>query len=81
MKMEIFEYTITDGNFDIAGCNDIDLAKEVALMLATEKHCDIDIINAFTGEVVYSLETIIHITMNCHGTQIEKTFETREREW
>lgn len=81
MQMEIFEYNITDGKSNIAGCEDIETAKEVALMLATEKHCDIDVISAFTGEVVYMLETVIHITLNCYGQEIEKTYETREREW
>lgn len=81
MKMNVFEYTITDGKSDIAGCENINIAKEVALMLATEKHCDIDIINAFTGEVVYSLECLIYITLNCYEQEIEKTYEVREKEW
>ena len=81
MKMNVFEYTITDGNNDIMGCEDIEIAKKAALMLATEKHCDIDVINAFTGEVVYMLETLIHVTFNCYGEEIERLYETREREW
>lgn len=81
MKMNVFEYTITDGNQDIAGCDDLELAKEIANALAVEKHCDIDVINAFTGEVSYSLETLIHITLNAYGNEVSKIYETKVREW
>ena len=81
MKMNVFEYTITDGNNDIAGCDDIELAKEVANIVAVEKHCDVDVINAFTGEVVYSLESFIHITLDAYGKEISKIYETKVREW
>jgi hypothetical protein len=81
MKMNVFEYTITDGNFDIAGCDDLELAKEIANMLAVEKHCNIDVINAFTGEVSYSLESFIHITLDAYGNEVSKIYETKVREW
>ena len=81
MKMNVFEYTITDGNHDIAGCDDLELAKEIANALAIEKHCDIDVINAFTGEVSYSLETLIHITLDAYGNEVSKIYETKVREW
>jgi hypothetical protein len=80
MKMNVFEYTITDGKNDIAGCEDIDLAKGIAYHLAEEKHCDIDVINAFTGEVVYSLECYIHLTLH-HNRQMDKSYEIKERVW
>ena len=81
MKMNVFEYTITDGNCDIAGCEDLELAKEIANIVAVEKHCDVDVINAFTGEVVYSLESFTYITINAYGKEIGRTYETKAREW
>ena len=78
MKMNVFEYTITDGRNDIASCEDLDLAKDIAYQLAEEKHCDIDVINAFTGEVVYSLECYIHLTLY-HNRPMDKCYEIKER--
>lgn len=80
MKMNVFEYTITDGANDIASCEDLDLAKGIAYHLAEEKHCNIDVINAFTGEVVYSLECHIHLTFLLNR-QIDKSYEIKERVW
>lgn len=80
MKMNVFEYTITDGVKAIAGCEDLDLAKGIAYHLAEEKHCNIDVINAFTGEVVYSLECYIHLTFLLNR-EIDKSYEIKERVW
>lgn len=81
MKMNVFEFTIFDGKNDIASCEDLDTAKEIALLLATEKHCNIDVINSFTGEVSYSLESYHIITFNAYNEIVSDRYEVKEREW
>ena len=81
MKMEIFEYNIYAKKEIVAGTNDLDLAKKIALKIAKREHCDVDIINAFTGEVHQSLVCYWHITYNEKQDIIEKYFEVKEREW
>lgn len=81
MKMEIFEYNIYAKKEIIAGTNDLDLAKKIAFKIAKRKHCDVDIINAFTGEVHQSLVCYLHITYNEKVEEIEKYYEVKERVW
>lgn len=81
MKMNVFEYTITAKQNDIAGCDDIELAKKIAFKVAKRKHCDVDVINAFTGEVVLSLVCFIHLTYNAEMEEVEKFYEVKERVW
>lgn len=51
MKMEVFEYNIYAKKEIVAGTNNFDLAKKIAFVVAKREHCDVDIINAFTGEI------------------------------
>lgn len=81
MKMEIFEYNIYVKKENVVGTNDLELAKEIAHQLAIENHCDVDVINAFTGEVHCSYVSYLHITYNADNEEIEKIYEVKEREW
>lgn len=81
MKMEIFEYNIYAKKEIVAGTNDLDLAKKIAFKLAKREHCDVDIINAFTGEVHQSLACYLHITYNEKQEELEKYYEVKEVEW
>lgn len=81
MKMEIFEYNISAKNEVVAGTNDLDLAKKIAFKIAKRQHCDVDIINAFTGEVHQSLICYLHITYNADCEELEKFYEVKERVW
>jgi hypothetical protein len=81
MKMEIFEYNIYAKKEIVAGTNDLDLAKKIAFKIAKREHCDVDIINAFTGEVHQSLACYSHITYNETQEILEKYYEVKEVEW
>ena len=81
MKMEIFEYNICAKQEIVAGTNDLDLAKKIAFKIAKRQHCDVDIINAFTGEIHQSLVSYLHITYNADGEELEKFYEVKERVW
>ena len=81
MKMEIFEYNIYAKKEIVAGTNDLDLAKKIAFKFAKREHCDVDIINAFTGEVHQSLACYLHITYNETQEILEKYYEVKEVEW
>ena len=81
MKMEIFEYGIYAKKEQVAGANDLEYAKQIAYLTATTMHCDVDIINSFTGEVHLSLVCYLHITYNADVEEIEKFYEVKEREW
>lgn len=81
MKMEVFEFGVYAKGDLIAGFNDLDRAKAYALKVAKREHCDIDIINSFTGEVHHSLCCIVHITYNANMEELEKSYEVKERWW
>ena len=81
MKMEIFEYTLYAKKEEVAGTNDIEFAKDFAYNIANVKHCDVDVINAFTGEVVLSLVCYVHIIFNDELEELERIYEVKEREW
>lgn len=81
MKMEIFEFNIYVKKQEVVGTNDLELAKEIAYHLAETNHCDVDVINAFTGEVHCSYVSYMHITFNAQCEEIETTYEVKEREW
>ena len=81
MKMEIFEYTIYAKQEEVAGANDIEFAKDFAYNIANVKHCDVNVINAFTGEVVLSLVCIVRVTYNADMQEIERVYEVKEWEW
>ena len=79
--MEIFEYNIYVKKEVVVGTNDLDLAKKIAFKIAKREHCDVDIINAFTGEVHQSLVCQLHIIYNADREEIEKHYEVKERWW
>lgn len=81
MLMNVFEYNICTKKKAVAGTDDLELAKKIAFKLAKREHCDVDIINAFTGEVHQSLECHLHITYNEKLEEIEKYYEVKEVEW
>lgn len=81
MQMEVFEYGVYAKSNVVAGFNDLDRAKAYAFKVAKREHCDVDIINSFTGEVHQSLCCQIHITYSADMEEIEKFYEVKEREW
>ena len=81
MKMEIFEYNIYVKKENVAGVNDLDLAKKIAFKIAEREHCDVDVINAFTGEVHQSLVCYLYVTYNANHEKLEEFYKVKEREW
>lgn len=84
MKMEIFEYNICSHKKRgeaVAGTNDLEYARDMAYNVANTEHCDVDIINAFTGEVHLSLVCYVHVTYNDELEELERMYEVKEREW
>ena len=81
MMMNVFEYTIYAKGQAVAGTDDLDLAKKIAFKIAKREHCDVDIINSFTGEVHQSLVCFLHLTYNAEQEEIEKFYEVKERVW
>ena len=79
--MEVFEYNIYAKKEIVAGTNDLELAKKIAFKISKREHCDVDIINAFTGEVHQSLISYLHVTYNADSEKIEKFYTVKEREW
>lgn len=81
MKMEVFEYTIYANKEEVAGANDLKLAEQIAYLTAETMHCDVDIIDSFTGEVHLSLACFKHIVWHADKEIVETYYEVKEREW
>lgn len=81
MLINAFEFTITAKKEVVAGADDLDLAKKLARTVAKTHHCDVDIVNAFTGEVHQSLVCYVHIAYDEKRKQLKKYYEVKEREW
>lgn len=81
MLMNVFEHSICAKEKVIAGTDDFELAQKIAFKTAKREHCDVDVINAFTGEVEYSLCSYLRVTYNDKQDVIEKYYEVKEREW
>jgi len=81
MKMEVFEYGIYARKEEVAGANDFELAKQIAYLTAETMHCDVDIIDSFTGEVHLSLVCFKHIVWHADKEIVETYYEVKEREW
>lgn len=64
MKMEVFEYTIYAREEKVAGANDVALAKQIARRVANIMHCNVDVIDTFTGEIIFSLVCFTHTVWN-----------------
>lgn len=81
MKMNVFEYTITAKKKDIAGFENLADAIAFAKHIANEQHCDVVIINAFTGEVCYEAYVIVRVTYNAYFEELSRNYEIKEKKW
>jgi hypothetical protein len=81
MKMEIFEYQVLARTELVAGFNDLDRAIKYAQKVCKREHCDVNVVNAFTGEIHKSYCSYLHVTYNEGLQEIEKYYEVKEREW
>lgn len=84
MKMEIFEYTVCTNQGEVAGFNNLDHAKAFAKHLANEEHCNVDVIDSFTGELHSSLvchATIAYTLVGARFEEVSRSYEVKEREW
>lgn len=81
MKMEVFEYGVYVKKELVAGFNDLDRATAYAFRVSKKEHCDVDVINSFTGEVHKSYCSYLKVTYNADHEAIEKFYEVQEREW
>lgn len=81
MLMNVFEYNICTKKKAVAGTDDLDLAKKIAFKIAEREHCDVDVINAFTGEVHQSLVCYLYVTYNANREKLEEFYKVKEREW
>lgn len=81
MKMNVFEFTVSARHEDIASFESLDHAINFAKTLAATEHCDVDIINAFTGEVHKSYASYKIVTYNAEDERIELKYRVTEREW
>ena len=81
MKMEVFEYTIYAKKEEVAGANDLDFAKQIAYFTANTMHCDVDVINSFTGEIIFSLVCFAYTIWNTVKKTAKIHYEVKEREW
>ena len=81
MKMNVFEFTISAKHEDIAGFENLGMAIDFAKDFAEKHHCDVDVINAFTGEVHKSFVSYKIVTYNADNEQIEFKYRVAERVW
>ena len=81
MKMEVFEFGVYAKGEVVAGFNDLERATKYAFKVSKREHCDVDVINSFTGEVHKSYCCFLTVTYNAECEEIEKFYEVKEREW
>ena len=81
MKMEIFEFGVYIKEELVAGFNDIGKANLYAFEICKNEHCDVNVINAFTGEVHLSLVCYVHIIYNDEFEELKRIYEVKEKEW
>ena len=81
MKMNVFEYTVTAKEQDIAGFENPADAIAFARHIANEQHCDVVVINAFTGEVCYEAYVIVRVTYNAYFEELSRDYEIKEKKW
>lgn len=81
MKMNVFEFTVSAKHEDIASFENLDHAIAFAKSIANIEHCDVDIINAFTGEVHKSFVCYAYIAYNPLTTEPFTFYKVKEREW
>ena len=80
MQMEVFEFIVSAKKENVAGFNDLDKAKDYAIKVAEEKHCCVDVVNAFTGEVHLSLVCFHWVKYNETNESLEEFFDIKV-EW
>ena len=82
MLMNVYEYNVSVKGECVAGFDDLDDAKAFARHTANEKHCSVEVINAFTGEVhlILSVTLTIDYTINCNSEleEIRRTYTVTE---
>ena len=78
MLMNVYEYNVAVKGECVAGFNDLDDAKAFARHSANEKHCEVMIINAFTGEVRLVLSVVVTIDYNSDLEEIRRTYKVIE---
>lgn len=81
MLMNVFEYNICTKKKVVAGTDDLEYARNMAYNVAHIEHCDVDVINAFTGEVHLSLVCYVHLVYNEKHEEVDKYYEVKEEEW
>lgn len=80
MLMNVYEYNVSVKGECVAGFNDLDDAKEFAMLQAEKYHCDVDVINAFTGEVHLSLVCYRLVKYNAVNEILEEFYNIKV-EW
>jgi hypothetical protein len=80
MLMNVYEYNVSVKGENKAGFDDIDEAKDYAIAQAEKHHCDVDVINAFTGEVHLSLVCYRWVKYNAVNETLEEFYDIKV-EW
>ena len=78
MKMNVFEYTVTERDEDVAAFENLDDAIAFARHIANERHNHVHVINAFTGEVHYYAEVYAYICYNSRKECIDTIYKVKE---
>lgn len=81
MKMNVFEFTVSAKGEDIAAFENLKYAIEFAKSYAEKQFCDVDVVNAFTGEVHKSYVTYAHLIYNSQQECLKTMYDVKEREW
>ena len=81
MKMNVFEFTVSAKHEDIAGFENLETAVDFAHNFARKNHCDVDVINAFTGEVHKSLVCYEYMAYNPRRQELFTFYKVKERVW
>lgn len=80
MLMHVYEYNVAVKGENVAGFDNLDDAKEFAVLQAERKHCSVDVVNAFTGEVHLCLVCYRWVKYNEADERLEEYFDIKV-EW
>lgn len=80
MLMNVYEYNVAVKGENIAGFDNLDDAKEFAVLQAERKHCSVDVVNALTGEVHLCLVCYRWVKYNEADERLEEYFDIKV-EW
>lgn len=78
MMMQVYEYNVYAKEKEVAGFDDVTRAECYARMVAHKEHCDVDVINAFTGEIHWHAQSYVHVTYNADMEEIETHYVVKE---